>query len=591
MRLRYQRVADLSMEEYEFRTRHIHVPLFGVVEVEDKEPFWAAFADPSIAQQVVSIDDDAMDIIAADLELDAEGIAYDASRYVRGEYRPKARGFQGGRLGDFGEMVSFLINRAIPGREVVRVVSWRANGLPVKGNVFPQPDFLVREGEQTGALEVKSTEALDFQALLRVNRWMWLGPCAGVGRCREEALRQLGYVDGQAAQQHHALVVRDGKVVPFPADFGVASAVLVRDGRLDGLRSDDRYKTPKACRESATPRTCWTCLGTGDGPHHVVIAEMRNAPNRLPLVPPGERSRAWLSAYRAWTHAMWARAPHAAHHATPPLVRATVEWLEGAHLKERDRSTLLAFWGSYLRDVAADRGLAVPDDLIRLPNLAEAAPHLTWEPLGLQEPQVAETTREQLFQVWPRIAETRETAAFSFREVGMPDAADTFTVRADASGWALTCLSGEWWSGRSLEDEEAARVSARLVATALVLGRWAPPEYVEAPWTRPPEGPPFPEDLQRSIPIPLRRVRVALGESKLHVGWVVKSSPRDPAAWPGRPFPGPPWWLWGDAMSRTPRVGPLWLALLAMGDRRVRLVVLPDGRGLLRVPYLPGTWR
>lgn len=558
---------------YDFRTKELRVPLFGVVEADDEEPFWAAFADPAAVQRVVSIDDDAMDIVAEDLELDAEGVARDASRYVRGEYRSKARGLQGGRLGDFGEVVSFLINRAVQGREVVRVLSWRANGLPVKGNAFPQPDFLLHEGGQTGALEVKSTEALDFQALRQVNKWMRLRPCVGVGHCREEALRQLGYVNGQTAAQQHALVIRDGKVVPFPADFAVASAVLARDGRLDGLRNDDRYKAPRACRESLNPRNCWSCLGAEDGPHHVVITELRNAPNRLPLVPPGERGGAWLSAYRAWTQAMWARAPHAARHATPPLVHATVEWLEGVHLEERDRNILLAFWGSYLRDVAADRGLAVPDDLIRLSNLAEAAPHLGWEPLEPPQPQVVETSREQLFQVWPRIAEGREVAAFSFRGSSTRDAedlADTFTIRVDASGWALSCLSREWWLGLVLEDDGAARIAARLVGVALAMGRWVPLE-----------------DDGRHFPVPLRRASLRVGESEVHVGWAVKSITRSPDAWRRWPFRGPPWWFWPP----EPEGSPLWLGLLATGDRRVRLVVLPDGRGLLRVPYLPEATR
>jgi hypothetical protein len=562
---------------YEFWTKELRVPLFGVIEADDKEPFWAAFADPTAIRQLVSIDNGAMDIVAEDLELDANGLMVDASRYVRGEYRAKARGLLGGPLGAFGEVLSFLVQRAVPGREIERVVSWRANGLPTKDNAFPQPDFLLHEGGLTGALEVKSTEALDFQTLLRMNKWKSLGPCAGVGRCREEALGQLGYVDGQATAQKHALKIRDGRVVPFPADFGVASAVLARDGRLDALRTDSRYKTPRACRAAPTPRSCWSCIGADDGlaPAHVVIAELRNAPHRLPLVPPGEGGGAWLSAYRWWRHTMWARAPHAARDATLSLAHATVEWLGGTRLEDGVRTTLLAFWGSYLRDVAADRGMTISKDPARLPDLAQAAPHLGWEPLALRRPEVAEVTREAVFQLWPGVVDGREAAAFSFQSSGgqgTEEAVDVFTVRSDTSGWAISCLPREWRSGRALGDEGAARIAARLVALALALGRWVPPE----------------EDGRR-FPVPLGRTSLCVGENEVHVGWAVKSITSAPGAWRAVwrrwPSTGPPWWFWPG----EPEAGPPWLGLLAMGDRRVRLVVLPDGRGLLRVPHLPGT--
>ncbi len=62
-----------------------------------------------------------MELIADELELDAEGLAADASRYVGGLYRPKARGMGGSQLGDFGDVITFLLNRS-SGSEIVRLI-------------------------------------------------------------------------------------------------------------------------------------------------------------------------------------------------------------------------------------------------------------------------------------------------------------------------------------------------------------------------------------------------------------------------------------------------------------------------------------
>jgi hypothetical protein len=65
----------------------------------------------------------------------------------------------GSRLGDLGEVVAFLVYRSLM-QEVIRVVSWRpGRGQAVKGARFPQPDFIVGEGDSLAALEVKTTGA------------------------------------------------------------------------------------------------------------------------------------------------------------------------------------------------------------------------------------------------------------------------------------------------------------------------------------------------------------------------------------------------------------------------------------------------
>ena len=144
-----------------FEVKRVDVPLFGFVEEPNKEKWFAAFAAATTTIQI-QIDAAALDAIADELEIDAEGLAADAERYVNGSYRAKARGMGGSQLGDLGEVLTFIANR-VPGREITRVVSWRA-GLSqvIKGSLFPQPDFLVNDAAGLAALEVKATEAFDL---------------------------------------------------------------------------------------------------------------------------------------------------------------------------------------------------------------------------------------------------------------------------------------------------------------------------------------------------------------------------------------------------------------------------------------------
>jgi hypothetical protein len=80
-----------------FNVKQVVVPLFG--EVEAGTAKWlAAFASGTTTP--VKVDSAALDIIAEELELDADGLAGDAERYVNGKYRPKARGMGGSRRGD-----------------------------------------------------------------------------------------------------------------------------------------------------------------------------------------------------------------------------------------------------------------------------------------------------------------------------------------------------------------------------------------------------------------------------------------------------------------------------------------------------------
>lgn len=133
-----------------FQIKRVYTSLFGVIEAANQSPWLGAFAG-SGATTTIDLDDGALDLIAEELELDAEGLAGDAERYVQGQYRAKARGMEGSQLGDFGEVIAFLLNRG-SGSEIIRVVSWRRGpGQPIKGSRFPQPDFLVSQGGTIGS--------------------------------------------------------------------------------------------------------------------------------------------------------------------------------------------------------------------------------------------------------------------------------------------------------------------------------------------------------------------------------------------------------------------------------------------------------
>ncbi|MBA2664503.1 MAG: hypothetical protein H0U74_19605 [Bradymonadaceae bacterium] len=171
-----------------FKVKKIQTPLFGVVEATNKDPWHQAFSNSGTTTNI-ELDDDALDFIADELERDAECLAKDAERYVRGLYRAKTRGMGGSQLGDFGEVLALLLNLG-DCREVFRVVSWqRGQGQPIKGSRFPQPDFLVKQAGSLCALEVKSTEAFKFVDLRDTpKKWTQLKPCGAVAKCRSEAL-------------------------------------------------------------------------------------------------------------------------------------------------------------------------------------------------------------------------------------------------------------------------------------------------------------------------------------------------------------------------------------------------------------------
>lgn len=517
-----------------FKVKQIQVPLFGIVEArkaETKEKWYRLFAG-NTGMITVTVDDEALGFIEEELQLDGQSTLYPASRYVSGEFRAKSKGLTGSTLGDFGEVITYLLKRR-EHQDVLRVTTWVPDPevSRSKGDKFPQPDFIVREksGIQL-ALEVKTTETFDALKLTsaKPSESILLKPCSKVTSCRSAALPQLGFVRRKLVTQRHRLeLLREGQVVPFPANQGVAVAVLAQDGRTNSLRNDLRYTSPAECSQKG--RNCWSCVAPET---NLLVVTMKNRPAQLSLA--GSDNGQWFRAYRRWTKAVWWRQQDQARLATRELEEAVISWISPD--RSGDRSILPHFWGSYIKDICHRAGISVESNL---PTLGDVDGLVDWTPVALTQT--------------PRVLSGREMTAL---------------------------LAGDKPPGvYTLESPERGSFSLDIRQDELVF------RYFPEPWARHefPADEPRPDIFALHIaeiflrlifslgeeqlgPFPRlssKRVTAKVGESELFFGWTV--APR------GHHFP----WL-RPAMK-------LWPFLLQVGDPRVCLRVHSDGRADLRV--------
>lgn len=533
-----------------FEVKQVQVPLFGVVDAPDQTAWYTAFSAATTATQI-QVDSTALDIIAEDLELDAEGLATDAERYVNGNYRAKARGMGGSRLGDLGEILAFLVNRA-SGQNIMRVVSWRQGSVQaIKGSRFPQPDFIIQNRNGLAALEVKSTEAFDFVDLRDgVNNWTWLQPCSSVGGCREQALPQLAFVGGQLTPQQHSLVISGGTVVPFPVGKGIAAAVIAVDGRINALRNEAKYKTPKTCRESN--RNCWSCLPENC---HFVLVTMPNAPGMLSLGgSAGNGSTKWFYAYQRWAQALASRDLLAVRSSVGDLAEAVASWLDtGDAMDTSDRGVLRSFWGSYFGDAMRSRGINV-DTPAQFGDLSRAGMNFEWTAAPLAEPASREASIEDIMRF---LSQAHESATpFLMSAFYRPNAPypNSMTVEGNREFVEFRLVSETWWKQEKVENiQHASLIAKSLLSLALKLTDW-------------------PSD-DGEFDVLLRKVVAKVGENNVLVGW--ESKPVSPHSIRSMTRY---WRFWFHFELWQP-----WPVLLALGDSRVRLRVTPDGRANLRV--------
>ncbi len=542
------------MPKFNLNLKKLDVPLFGMVDGEDQGPWLAEFAKTT-GHVPVTIDAAALDFVADELAVDGDGLMVAAERYVQGRFREKADGLGGSELGDFGEVLALLLNRAAKGREIVRVVGWRPPpGKPSAKGRFPQPDFVVREAGRQFALEVKSTEALDYRKLLRVGSWTLLKPCGAVARCREAALDQIGYSGQASGQPGHLLKLRDGNVVPFPVDEGQAVAVLALDGRTKALRSDGRFRTPKPCRAANPPRGCWTCVAQD---HHAVVVSMRNAPGSLPLAGTGgDDEGAWLRSYARWTHALSSRESRAVQAATVALAGRVREW-RGRAFPDESGAMVGAFWGSYLVDVLRRHGFEANTGLR---TLSEEMPEYGWSPEEVGEPISREASMADLQRAAPEFLSDGGPMRYSIVDTGGGGSRETLSVDVGAGTVTFNLVPDTWWADERVGSRQAAAgIAGRLLKMAL---RAAGAE----------------EEARGLEPPPLRAATATVGGVEVAFGWLAAPAKLDPDGW-WRSFPRSGWpWRF------HPMRWPIWPFLLAMGDPRARLRVHLDGRADLRFP-------
>ncbi|MEX3919412.1 hypothetical protein AB4Y43_24730 [Paraburkholderia sp. BR10872] len=524
---------------FRFYVKQIDTPLFGVVE-NSNQSNWHSHFSAGASTIPVELDHSALDMIAEDLELDIEGLAIDAQRYAQGLYRSKARGLTGSRLGDLGEIISFLTN-AHQYKTITRVVSWRAGaGQTVKGSRFPQPDFLVTD--TTGlvaALEVKSTELFDFVDWRdNTKSWRFLQPCSSVAGCREQALPQLGFVGNVPATQRHNLVIKDGAIVPFPVTKGIANAVLALDGRMNTLRTDARFRTPPICRSEN--RSCWDCVPEGC---HFVIVKMPNAPGMLSLGGPTENSEGWIHAYARWSKALSSQNPYAVEREIGKLAGHLETWLRPQEVAYSD--VLSEFWMTYLWDSMRGRGLetALPQSLVPPEREALITGSATSRLTG---PVVSTSTFEKIKDLLSR-KQSQSPFVVCAALTGTNPGKGTVTVKRNRDTVEFCYMPPEWWTDRPVQSREEAKIIAeQLLSSTLQLLNW---------------------HGQQNYRAYLKEITVKVGERSTHLGWDWHPVPA------GVPWESRPWYA-----------GPHWLRALPLGLSGVRLKVRPDGRATLSIP-------
>jgi hypothetical protein len=537
-----------------FQICRIDVPLFGEVELPNEEAWLHTFASECSKQPdiLIEVDESALSIIAEELEIDADYLIAGAERYVSGNFREKARGLSGGQLGEFGEVLTFLLYKSEK-QDIVRVVSWKPGSTQtVKGSKFPQPDFIIRKGSNAAALEVKSTEALDFISLRDMTKsYTTLKPCKLVAACREQALPQLAYKGSNRVAQKHSLKIRGHQVVPFPVGQGIAAAVLGVDGRVDRLRSDTKYKTPKSCREAK--RSCWSCIPSA---RHAVIAIMANEPGRLSLGgATADGSIAWFTAYQRWTQALAARDIFAARDAAKVLSDSVINWLETTDGEKRE--LLASFWGSYLREAMRIRGLNV-EVTEKLPMDSDSRTNVDSIESHLAEPENREVEIGEIPRLIKNTKGSLTPFGVSVRLQKRDGISESLSVRASGQFVEFRLASDFWWASKRVEtSEEAGKVGNRVITLAM-----------EASGAI---------NLVRIFnePIPFRDVSARVGDKVIPFGWEANWTVSDSADWliglghwpflrrPGRPMP--------------------WPIHLVTGDPRARMHVFLDGRACIRI--------
>jgi hypothetical protein len=511
----------------------------GLFDVDDETKRLDAFASCESTETLrVEVDEQSLALIADNMGLHADSIVAEAASYVSGEFRAKAKGFSGSRLGDFGEILTYLV-RSNDGESIERVDD-ALDAADLGG--YPRPDFITLIRGQLNGVEVKSTEAVDYQDLLDLHRLpadsrhhCQLKPCRALKPLRDDALRQLGFTNEVTATQ---VVVHSGAVLPFPIKKGIAVGVLVRDGRIDSLVPDQRrFRTGPVCVRQA--RNCWLCLGTDKSQAAAIMVEMPNEPGRLPILDDAGQGAEWFAAYRNWRQALWAFVPGSAAIKGSALLAATRAWTariaDGGALGQR----LLEHWTKTLIRSAHERGIVLNEIQEGLRENLDA------------DPGGDERVRRVALQDAPRLVQQAiaagDRARFALEPAGDAGSAG---VLVDGRMLDVATLSHQWPAAGISQEQATVIMGGSLALVAKLIG----------------EG-----DVRSRDPahLPeLKPVTANINGHALPLGWVVEERELLEWALHNHQFGRFPWeWPWP------------WM----------RAWVFPDGRTRVRARHV-GSW-
>jgi hypothetical protein len=421
-----------------------------------------------------------------------------------------------------------------------------SGGKALKGRKYPQPDFLRKDGDNYVAVEIKSTQQLNYRKMydLDEEKHHEIQACVGVIDCRDEALSQIG-VDN-STQPDHQLKVKPIRLIPFPTKSGTAIAVLARDGRLDEFKADQRFKAPEACRSASVARDCWTCMEVAGASADVTIVEMKNSPDRLPLAGDGGQDvNAWAQAYFSWSNALWSRNDAAVVTASQGLARLTGKWIDAVAGDSPElREGLFGYWHLYLRGAARERGLEaasqeramgesfhVSSELDQIERISfENAPR--WEPIA---------TERKADQLGPSRSELADGQVERYRMTD-PNAEFSAIVDFDNDQCRARLTEARAKFGVLIESDQAQVLADKVAVSALVASGWLESRALS----------------DKNLHVPLRRCTAKVGESTVELGWVGEREwlfelPWRPAWWRYLMYPGygDPWFLQLDVRVTT----------------------------------------
>lgn len=547
-----------------FKCRRVEYDLFGDGFVDRaREPFHRAFADSPQVQFDISVGQNELELISEELGLHSDCLVSDGLEYVEGNFRDKADGLAGGRLGDFGEVMAYLTSLAKHGRtNVTRIVGYKRGAQADRR--YPQPDFLVSHGSGVmGVLEVKTTQAVVFQKLRKPNKRQLIEACKGALKCRDRALKQLGLVKGNLPTFLNLLKVRSGHIVRFPTHRIDVMAVLLWDGRMNGLSisRQGQLSPPMLCNLKG--RSCWDCFNIDRDPTHVTFVEMGFDPSyllQLQLLL-GDSSN-WYNAYRLWALSLDSGSTELVHEKSDDLAVASGRLMltvahEGGRLGDS-----VAAWARYISEATAEHGYAPSQRLYSKAFESANLGRPTEEVYEFASPNVSRTTFQELASRLQRFGIRECVGRHSIEGL----AHRHFGCMIETKRVSLM-LTARKWDGISVLRKDVAESLAGEVASLAL-------ELLAG------NGQENPESMGRHIPLQLANAFV--GDTKVHLGWSMRGIPSGSDGLLSAEDGALQYWL-DRARTSLEKRGIKWLSALFFGDPRVSMVVLADGRARLRI--------